>query len=42
MVVAQNQLEIMQLDNNHLKLIYAVPGSGGWGEATWWALKAKG
>ena len=29
--------EIMQLDANHLKLIYAAPGTGSWGEATWWA-----
>ena len=33
--------EIMQLDANHLKLIYAAPGTAGWGEATWWAFKAK-
>lgn len=33
--------EIMQLDNNHLKLIYAAPGTGSWSEATWWAFKAK-
>jgi hypothetical protein len=33
--------EIMQLDENHLKLIYAAPGTGGWGEATWWAFKKK-
>ena len=33
--------EIMQLDNDHLKLIYAAPGTGGWGEATWWAFKKK-
>ena len=26
--------EIMQLDANHLKLIYAAPGTGGWSEAT--------
>lgn len=32
--------EIMQLDANHLKLIYAAPGTGGWGEATWWAFKS--
>jgi len=29
--------EIIQLDANHLKLIYAAPGTGSWGEATWWA-----
>ena len=33
--------EIMQLDANHLRLIYAAPGTAGWGEATWWAFKAK-
>ena len=33
--------EIMQCDNDHLKLIYAAPGTGGWGEATWWAFKKK-
>ena len=33
--------EIMQLDEDHLKLIYAAPGTGGWGEATWWAFKKK-
>jgi len=33
--------EIMQLDGDHLKLIYAAPGTGGWGEATWWAFKKK-
>ena len=33
--------EIMQLDNDHLKLIYAAPGTGGWSEATWWAFKKK-
>jgi len=33
--------EIIQLDANHLKLIYAAEGTGGWGEATWWAFKAK-
>jgi hypothetical protein len=29
--------EIIQLDANHLKLIYAAAGTGSWGEATWWA-----
>ncbi|MDL2213062.1 hypothetical protein LJC29_03755 [Bacteroides sp. OttesenSCG-928-N06] len=33
--------EIMQLDGDHMKLIYAKPGTGGWGEATWWAFKKK-
>ena len=33
--------EIMQLNGDHLKLIYAAPNTGGWGEATWWAFKKK-
>ena len=33
--------EVMQLDGNHMKLIYAAPGTGSWGEATWWAFKKK-
>jgi len=33
--------EILQLDEDHLKLMYAAPGTGGWGEATWWAFKKK-
>lgn len=33
--------EIMQLNGNHMKLIYAPTGTGGWGEATWWAFKKK-
>ena len=33
--------EIMKLDADHLQLIYAAPGTGGWGEATWWAFKKK-
>ncbi len=33
--------EIMQLDANNLKLIYAAPGTGGWGEATWWAFTSN-
>jgi len=32
--------ELMQLDASHLKLIYAAPGTGNWGEATWWAFKS--
>ena len=32
--------EIVQLDASHLKLTYAAPGTGGWGEATWWAFKS--
>jgi hypothetical protein len=35
------EFEIMQLDTEHLQLIYAAPGTGSWGEATWWAFKAK-
>ena len=33
--------EILQLDGDHLKLVYAAPGTGGWAEATWWAFKKK-
>ena len=33
--------EILELTNDNLKLIYAAPGTGGWGEATWWAFKKK-
>ena len=33
--------EIMQLNGDHLKLIYAAPNTGGWSEATWWAFKKK-
>ena len=33
--------EIMQLDADHIKLIYAPEGTGSWGEATWWAFKKK-
>ena len=33
--------ELMQLDINHLKLVYAAAGTGGWGEATWWAFKSE-
>ena len=35
------EFEIIELDSEHLKLIYAAPGTGSWGEATWWAFKAK-
>ncbi len=35
------EFEIMQLDANHLKLLYVAPGTGSWQEATWWAFKAK-
>ena len=34
------RFEIIQLDASNLKLIYAAPGTGGWGEATWWAFKS--
>ena len=33
--------EIMQMNGDHLKLIYAAPGTAAWSEATWWAFKAK-
>lgn len=33
--------EIMQLDGDHLKLIYVAPGTASWSEATWWAFKKK-
>ena len=33
--------EIMQLDENHMKLVYPQEGTGGWNEATWWAFKKK-
>ena len=33
--------EIMQLDADHIKLIYAPEGTGSWSEATWWAFKKK-
>ena len=33
--------EIVKLDASHLQLIYAAPGTGGWGEATWWAFKSS-
>ncbi len=33
--------EIMKITNDQLQLIYAAPGTGGWGEATWWAFKKK-
>ena len=35
------EFEILQLDSDHLKLVYAAPGTGSWGEATWWAFKKK-
>ena len=40
-VKCPTDFEIMQLDANHLKLIYAAPGTAAWSEATWWAFKAK-
>ena len=33
--------EILKLDENHFQLIYPQQGIGSWGEATWWAFKAK-
>ena len=36
-----SQFEIMQLDGDHMKLIYPRQGVGSWGEATWWAFKRK-
>ena len=33
--------EILQLDVNHLKLVYPQSGTGSWKEATWWAFKKK-
>ena len=35
------EFEIMQLDANHLKLIYPQANTGGWQEATWWAFKSN-
>ena len=33
--------EILQLDGDHMKLVYGTPEAGSWGEATWWAFKKK-
>jgi hypothetical protein len=33
--------QIMQLDEDHLKLIYTAAGRASWEEATWWAFKKK-
>ena len=33
--------EIAFLSDSKLQLIYADAGTGGWGECTWWAFKAK-
>ncbi len=35
------RFEVMQLDGDHLKLIYPQAGTGSWSEATWWAFKKK-
>lgn len=35
------EFEIMELDASHLKIVEAKPGTGGWGEATWWAFKSE-
>jgi hypothetical protein len=40
-VAKPTNFEIMQLDANHLKLIYVSPGTGSWTEATWWAFKSN-
>lgn len=34
--------EIMKLDEQHLQLMYAAPGTGSWSEATWWVFKSGG
>ncbi|MCD8306141.1 MAG: hypothetical protein LUC49_05750 [Prevotella sp.] len=44
--VAVTHYEIMQLDSDHMKLIYPYPADPdaevtSWSEATWWAFKAK-
>ena len=36
-----NRFEILQLDEDHLKLVYPRIGAGSWTEATWWAFKKK-
>ena len=35
------EFEIIDMDANHLRLIYAAPGTGSWGEATWWAFTSN-
>lgn len=35
------KFDLMQIDEDHMKLIFAEPGTGSWSEATWWAFKAK-
>jgi hypothetical protein len=40
-VVKPTKFEILQLDANHLKLIYVSAGTGSWTEATWWAFKSN-
>ena len=35
------RFEILQLDANHMKLMYPQAGVGSWGEATWWAFKSN-
>ena len=39
--VKPTTFEIMQLDSDHLKLVYPQEGTGSWKEATWWAFKRK-
>ena len=33
------EFEIVDISSDKLKLIYVAPGTGSWGEATWWAFK---
>ena len=35
------RFEVMQLDANHLKLVYPQANTGSWTEATWWAFKSN-
>ena len=35
------EFEILKATEDQLQLIYAAPGTAGWGEATWWAFKKK-
>lgn len=43
--VKPTEFEILQLDSDHMKLIYPIGAetgtAGGWSEATWWAFKKK-
>ncbi len=40
-ILTPTEFEVMQLDDEHLKLVFAEKNTGNWGEATWWAFKAK-